>query len=1828
MKTKRLIALMLSALMILSVADLGVFAAASAEKIVWEENFDKISDAKSIGGIARSGDAVAEIVPDADYVRSLRFANGDTANSKVSLSQKFSTLSAAGTISFSVKYAESNDWTSIYFDKAINLYLSNGAIGSHIGTSTPAHSKITAGEWHDVEVDFDVLSGKYDVYVDYNKCGSGVSMRTPGAFSNMSIVVDKANNDIMFDNFRITSKPSTSKGTTDVKPSEPTSEPTDNAPEIVKEMITAANGETITLAKADTYVTTNGKTTMKGYDNTVTVTRDNASAETQAFFKFDAPSVPDGKRAYLNLYLDSAKYATDKEPFGVYAVDNAWDETLGSGEARPVIEDTAGRKIFSNDAANSWVRIDITEYVARNSGKEISLSLRGDSVGANAGSVTALTFDSREGVCKPNILVCDPIADVAKNPTPNASKGGNAVDIGALQNVSAALSSGRGINMYVFGGDSADIETYGAFARAIAAKSGAKVNYINKGLSSLGGMNAFVSNFYNLTEDRTIDLAVLDFADINDTSAQLAIDKLRKVNRYAEVIFVTENPVSADGVICATRADVDAAVIGDIGSGAVKSYVAEPDMKYNLKAKDEKDIVDFVSFDNFADGDIGDGILFDNQRDYLRVEDDSLCGGKVLRYKKDTARGAVGTKWFGTSLGGNLRFDIQMCFYSPDTKFSLRMFPTARDANTIMDMVTFSDGSIALGGKSLEVNMNQWYNFALLYDFDTHTYDVLVDGAVFVEGVQMKQYTGTICSYEIDVAAGNTADFAIDSMRTSFYTDAEKPVKEVVEETEDDGPAVIFDNDLESTVPGLISQGTSGDVSYVREDGNTFVRATRTKGTGSCTTNFAFPKTKGDVILELDFRLGNTNSATKLLYLNDANGLFAVPIYFSGDKMQLNLSEGERPVVMSGLEAGRWYHVQIITDLAKQTYSVDIDGATVSPDGGYALLRQPVEGFSSFRISISAGEDSSYDVDNFHIQRLNTMQGGAKKTAAGYNPNNDAPKNNEWINTFRRNPSGEIYEAEDMQLANYEVYKDLNFHNEYGVRVAATGCGTAEFVYNGESGYKRIDVGYLEEDGKIDSRFYLYQNGKLIDWWLAQNDEVGRYNRNSKDYWYVNKGDRFMIRGAYGADPSELDYVEFTDGAKRDFRFGDLVGDANRAPAYWLSSGWDADNAGGVASQGILLRDTSANGSVTAERRLTGFCAPFVIEYNYQQYAASKYKLAVGMSDGKSEKYPVSVEFDGYDIIVGGKRYADVMKHGAPTFLRIAVDTDKRTYSVVADSVVIADGAVFDGSVSEFNLLKLITDKESESYFRAYPFAVKAGYVLLEDFRCESADGIELYNWTVDGKKPTYVVTDNAENCDPFHRGIPSGTAISKKFDKRNGKITYETQILFPEIKDGARVAIGCDGGEIALFTKNGGIWYDAGGGKAGLLWDKYKTNVWYEYKFEIDLSSKTCDFFVNSFKKISVPITLSAADTVKITAGSGDIWVDDIAVFDGFYNDDNEVPDLEIPEGYGDYNIVMQTCDMWREGTHFGYDALHPFAARTPFLGYHEEGNPEACDWETKWMVEHGVNVFAPCWYMPNDAMSAPKNPRNGYRLDQGFMNSKFHDDIKYCINLTYAGVNEGEENFLKYYVPYWIEHYFKDPSYFVVDNKPVIFIFNVTEFSNKFGNDGTAAVFEKIREACRADGFDGAIFAITRENATLVSGWDYSYAYTFSGSEDGYTALQNAYDNENNKFIFTASQGFGAEAWGRYLRKQTLPVKDFRADLEWARDVYMPANADDPLLGNTISLDNWNEYCEGHTLAPSNHAGFEYLDMIREVFTKAPKEHTDVIPEKRFDQMSAMLW
>ena len=46
-------------------------------------------------------------------------------------------------------------------------------------------------------------------------------------------------------------------------------------------------------------------------------------------------------------------------------------------------------------------------------------------------------------------------------------------------------------------------------------------------------------------------------------------------------------------------------------------------------------------------------------------------------------------------------------------------------------------------------------------------------------------------------------------------------------------------------------------------------------------------------------------------------------------------------------------------------------------------------------------------------------------------------------------------------------------------------------------------------------------------------------------------------------------------------------------------------------------------------------------------------------------------------------------------------------------------------------------------------------------------------------------------------------------------------------------------------------------------------------------------------------------------------------------------------------------------------------------------------------------------------------------------------------------------------------------------------------------------------------------------------------------------------------------------------------------------------------------LLLDNWNEWGEGHYLAPYREYGFGYLDAVRRVFSDAPEAHDDLIPE-----------
>jgi hypothetical protein len=94
----------------------------------------------------------------------------------------------------------------------------------------------------------------------------------------------------------------------------------------------------------------------------------------------------------------------------------------------------------------------------------------------------------------------------------------------------------------------------------------------------------------------------------------------------------------------------------------------------------------------------------------------------------------------------------------------------------------------------------------------------------------------------------------------------------------------------------------------------------------------------------------------------------------------------------------------------------------------------------------------------------------------------------------------------------------------------------------------------------------------------------------------------------------------------------------------------------------------------------------------------------------------------------------------------------------------------------------------------------------------------------------------------------------------------------------------------------------------------------------------------------------------------------------------------------------------------------------------------------------------------------------------------------------------------------------------------------------------------------------------------------------------------------------VVTVSQGWSG--WHDEGTVWSIPPARFERLLRDAKEIAQ-ALPKDQLGSRMILLDNWNEWGEGHFIAPCREHGFGYLDAVRNVFSTAPREHVDLLPE-----------
>jgi hypothetical protein len=335
-------------------------------------------------------------------------------------------------------------------------------------------------------------------------------------------------------------------------------------------------------------------------------------------------------------------------------------------------------------------------------------------------------------------------------------------------------------------------------------------------------------------------------------------------------------------------------------------------------------------------------------------------------------------------------------------------------------------------------------------------------------------------------------------------------------------------------------------------------------------------------------------------------------------------------------------------------------------------------------------------------------------------------------------------------------------------------------------------------------------------------------------------------------------------------------------------------------------------------------------------------------------------------------------------------------------------------------------------------------------------------------------------------------------------------------------------------------------------------------------------------------------------------------------------------------YDIGVFYFPGWNTGSVFWKDIKGeatsrspgvPWPDRVPLLGHYPEEETWVAERHIDWAAANGISFFAYDWYWYG------KNPDTEH-AQKAFLKAKNRDRLKFCLhwanhNTTPATIQEFDDM-----VAYWLANYFKEPNYFQIDRKPVIFLFSYIQLETNARGFGetVGSLLERARLKVRAQGYQGIYFvAITNEKPddalekrllgqgfSAYTGWNYvlsrdsSKIADYSSMVDTYLAYYQGVSGGSRilPYFVPASPGFDDRPWygaQATVRSDPTPEK-FGKMLSGAKTLL-----DDPKTSPKIlMIESWNEFAEGSVIEPTKKWGVAYLETIRKIFASPPAKAT----------------
>ncbi|MBX7256329.1 MAG: glycoside hydrolase family 99-like domain-containing protein [Candidatus Hydrogenedentes bacterium] len=341
-------------------------------------------------------------------------------------------------------------------------------------------------------------------------------------------------------------------------------------------------------------------------------------------------------------------------------------------------------------------------------------------------------------------------------------------------------------------------------------------------------------------------------------------------------------------------------------------------------------------------------------------------------------------------------------------------------------------------------------------------------------------------------------------------------------------------------------------------------------------------------------------------------------------------------------------------------------------------------------------------------------------------------------------------------------------------------------------------------------------------------------------------------------------------------------------------------------------------------------------------------------------------------------------------------------------------------------------------------------------------------------------------------------------------------------------------------------------------------------------------------------------------------------------------MPALELPKA--DYvpepKPIQTTMDVaayyfpgWESARK--WDCIQRVAPiRKPVLGYYDESNPECVDWQIKWSVENGINVYLVDWYWV-------KGSQYLTHWFDAYRKTRYRDMLKVAVmwaNHNPEGSHSVED--WRAVTKEWIDRYFNLPSYYRINDKPAVFLWNPEGLRGDLKDSATVkSALDESQQMARDAGYKGIEFVVVNGSSSpalvkLLVDEGYAGATNYhewgGAARDSMSGLPVSYEDVVKSapdawakrdevcaglmYYPLVDTGWDARPWhgDRSLQLVGRTPERFERILREAK-TYCEAHAK-----RLVVLGPVNEWGEGSYIEPCAEYDFGMLEAVRAVFGK----------------------